>query len=114
MNTPPSSPSIVEMQPLTPSRQQALFDLCRRFHVRRLELFGSAASGGFVSGTSDLDFLVEFAPLPPADYATAYFSLRAELEQLFATPVDLVTVPAVANPFFRASIDASRHLLYAA
>ena len=114
MSTPDSSQSIIEMQPLIPSRQQALADLCRRFHVRRLELFGSAASGGFVSGTSDLDFLVEFAPLPPAEYAKAYFSLRAELEQLFATAVDLVTVPAVANPFFRAGIDASRHLLYAA
>jgi hypothetical protein len=31
--------------------------LCRRFHVRRLDLFGSAATGGFAPETSDLDFL---------------------------------------------------------
>ena len=114
MITPDSSPAVREKGPLILGKQRALAEICRRLQVCRLELFGSAASGEFVSGTSDLDFLVEFAPLPPADYATAYFSLRAELERLFATPVDLVTVPAVANPFFRASIDASRHLLYAA
>ena len=35
-------------------------DLCRRFGVARLELFGSAASGAFDPQRSDLDFLVEF------------------------------------------------------
>src|SRR5271157_2475989 len=34
--------------------------LCRRFHVRRLDLFGSAARGEFVLEWSDVDFLVEF------------------------------------------------------
>ena len=35
-----------------------LEELCRRYHVRRLELFGSAASGEFNPEHSDLDFLV--------------------------------------------------------
>jgi hypothetical protein len=114
MNTPDSSPSIREKRPLILGKQRALAEICRRLSVHRLELFGSAASGEFVSGTSDLDFLVEFAPLPPDEYAEAYFSLRAELEHLYGTAVDLVTVPALANPFFRTSIDESRRLLYAA
>ncbi len=54
--------------------------LCRRFGVRRLDLFGSAASGRFDPGRSDLDFVVSFADLlPPAAYADAWFGLRAEL-----------------------------------
>ena len=90
--------------------QEPFLDLAVLVHGAR-PAAGPSLFGGF--GDSR-DFLVEFAPLPPAEYAQAYFSLRAELEQLFATAVDLVTVPAVANPFFRAGIDASRHLLYAA
>src|ERR1700735_4649132 len=36
-------------------------ELCRRFHVRRLDLFGSAATGqNFDPVRSDLDLLVSF------------------------------------------------------
>ena len=37
-----------------------LADLCRRFGVHRLEVFGSAADGQFDPTRSDIDFLVEF------------------------------------------------------
>src|SRR5687767_5972004 len=53
--------------------QHELEHLCRTFNVRRLELFGSAASGRDCPDTSDLDFLVEFGPLPPGAYADTYF-----------------------------------------
>src|SRR4051794_32889922 len=43
--------------------------LCRRFNVRRLDLFGSAATGRFDPGHSDLDLLVEFEPMSPGAYA---------------------------------------------
>jgi uncharacterized protein len=46
-----------------------LEELCRRHHVRRLELFGSAATERYCPAESDLDFLVEFGPLPPGTYA---------------------------------------------
>ena len=40
-----------------------LKELCRRYRVRRLDVFGSAAtSRGFDPQRSDLDFLVEFEP----------------------------------------------------
>jgi predicted nucleotidyltransferase len=41
-------------------RREELRALCRRFHVRRLDLFGSAARGDFDPERSDVDFLVEF------------------------------------------------------
>jgi len=49
--------------------------LCRRYNVRRLDLFGSAVAGNFEPGRSDLDFLVAFEPLAPAAYADAYFGV---------------------------------------
>ena len=88
--------------------------LCSQHRVRRLELFGSAARDDFDAGRSDLDFVVEFEDMPPADYGDAYFGLLAALEDLFGRPVDLVVLSAVRNPYMRDAIDESRILLYAA
>ena len=95
---------------------EALPALCRRFGVRRLDLFGSAATGGpFDPGRSDLDFLVALDDgLPPAAYAEAYFGLRAALEDLFGQPVDLLTEPALENPHLRRRIEAERRPLFPA
>jgi predicted nucleotidyltransferase len=40
-----------------------ILNLCKQYHVSRLELFGSAATSDFDSDKSDFDFLVEFHPL---------------------------------------------------
>ena len=42
------------------SHREELRELCHRFHVRRLDLFGSAAGDHFDPARRDLDFLVEF------------------------------------------------------
>jgi hypothetical protein len=91
-----------------------LEQLCRDFHVRRLELFGSAATSKPSRAQSDLDFLIEFAPVPRGAYADAYFGLREALERLFDRPVDLVVASAIKNPYFRRAIDQTKVLLYAA
>ena len=95
-------------------QRTALEALCRRFRVRRLELFGSAVGASFDPLSSDLDFLVEFDDLPSNGYADAYFGLAEALEGLFHRKVDLVILSAVKNPYFRESIERSRTLLYAA
>jgi predicted nucleotidyltransferase len=96
------------------ARHSELSKLCREFHILRLELFGSALSSAFDSEHSDLDFLVEFQPLQPGDYATAFFGFKDALERLFGRPVDLVVASAIRNPYFRRSIEQSKALLYAA
>ncbi len=95
-------------------RSDAIERLCRRFRVRRLELFGSAAAGEFDPQTSDLDFLVEFDLLQPNEYADTYFGLLEGLQGLFHRNVDLVVLGSVKNPYLRESIQRSRTLLYAA
>jgi uncharacterized protein len=92
----------------------ALEALCRRFQVRRLELFGSAAEGTFDPQSSDLDFIVEFDDRPANGYADTYFGLAEALKDLFHRDVDLVVLSAVKNPYLRESIERSRTLLYAA
>jgi uncharacterized protein len=92
-----------------------LLQLCWRYRVQRLEVFGSAAADkAFDPETSDLDFLVEFQPLQPGEYADAYFGLLEELEALFQRRVDLVMTRAIKNPYFLEKVNQSRTVLYAA
>ena len=58
--------------------------------MRTLELFGSAVGDRFRPETSDFDFLVEFAPTPPAESARCYVGLLFALQDLFGRDVDLV------------------------
>ena len=101
------------MMSLVTSNQDRLDALCRRFGVKRLELFGSASDGRF-GDASDLDFLVVFDPSVPSSRADRYFGLLEALESLFSRPVDLVELEAIRNPYFRESVERSRTLLYAA
>ena len=96
------------------SRKQELASLCRRFGVLSLGLFGSAAREDFRADTSDLDFVVEFAPMSPDDHARSYFGLLKELKQLFERNIDLVETSAVRNPYIRHNIETSQVSLYAA
>ena len=93
---------------------QELESLCQKYHVKQLELFGSAVSGEFEAQSSDLDFLVEFLPLAEGQYADVYFDLLFELQDLFGCDVDLVTVNSIKNPYFIQAINQQKELLYAA
>ena len=96
------------------SHREELQALCRRFHVRRLDLFGSAARGDFDPDRSDFDFVVEFDRTAPQHPFDSYFGLKEELEALFGRNVDLVELSAVRNPYLKASIEQSRENIYAA
>lgn len=99
---------------LIEEKREALRDLCRRFHVARLEAFGSAAEGGFDPARSDLDFLVTFdtsAVMGPSDQ---YFGLLFALQDLFGRNVDLVCASAMRNRFFIEEVNRTRQVLYAA
>ena len=100
------------MVPALAPHQHDIERICRRFRVRRLELFGSAATGQARPGQSDLDFLVEFEDLPPGTYADAYFGLLEGLTALFGRPVDLVESASIRNPYFRQSVDLTKVLIF--
>lgn len=91
-----------------------LQQLCARHHVRRLALFGSALGQDFDSAASDLDFAVEFEPLPPGQHKESYFGLLADLEDLFERPVDLVEYGPIHNPYFLRQLLATQVMIYEA
>ena len=94
------------------SNKTTLIELCRKFSVKRLEVFGSVASGNFDISKSDIDFLVEFEPGSPVEHATRYFGLLAALQDLFSSDIDLIEVRAITNPYFKENIDLSRVTIY--
>lgn len=102
----------MNLMPIAVAMPDALPALCRHFHVQRLDLFGSAADGRFNPASSDLDFLVIFQELSGSAYADAYFGFRDALVALFGREVDLVTAPALENPYLRRRIEAQRHRLF--
>ena len=86
-------------------------DLCSKYKVARLFVFGSVLSGRFKKG-SDVDFVVDFQDIDLYDYADNYFDLKFSLEKIFKRNVDLLEDKAISNPYLRQSIDSSKQLLY--
>ena len=102
------------MVKLIDDKQNELRVLCSRFGVKTLEVFGSAAQDEGFTERSDLDFLVEFLSMSPADHSDAYFGLLNSLKELFGRAVDLLEVKAIDNPYLLESINRHRVERYAA
>ena len=80
------------MTPIIDLHVPGIAALCRRFQVRRLDVFGSAAGVDFDPERSDADFLVEFEP---GEGLTTFIDLKEALEALLHRSVDLVDRRAV-------------------
>jgi predicted nucleotidyltransferase len=102
------------MLPIIEQHRSHITQLCRRHGVRRLDLFGSAATGTFADGCSDLDFLVDFLESKPQGAADRYFGLLDGLQEVLGRTVDLVMRNAIRNPYFRNAADSEHLNLYAA
>ena len=102
------------MHPMVAEQKDAVATICRRFRVKRLDVFGSAARTDFDPSSSDVDLLVQFERETDRGALDSFIGLKEALEDLFGRPVDLVEATAVRNPYLRADIERSRELLYAA
>lgn len=105
------------MHTLIQERRADIAALCRRYHVRKLEVFGSAACGAdFDPASSDADFLVEFGP--DADPGLKDFlDMKEALEDVLGRRVDLIeriTIEKSRNYIRRRNILAQTELIYVA
>lgn len=86
-------------------------ELCRRYQVRELSLFGSAARGE-ARPDSDIDLLVEFLPGATVDLVD-YNSLMMDLSRVLGRKVDLVSKKGLKS-MIRDAVLAEARPLYAA
>jgi predicted nucleotidyltransferase len=99
---------------LLEQHRQQIADICRRYGVKRLEVFGSAVRGDFDPQTSDVDFLVEFLDDDWHHAADNWFGMIESLEQVLGRTVELVSAPDVKNRYFLEAANRTRTELYAA
>ena len=88
-----------------------LKELCAKFHVAELYVFGSIAKGDFTD-KRDIDFLVRFSGVNPFDYFDNYMDFKTDLEMLYSRGVDLVEIQTIKNPILKKSIDRDKIILY--
>lgn len=89
---------------------ERLREVCERYGVASLEVFGSVARGEHGSD-SDVDLL--YVLKPDARLGFSLFDLEDELATLFGRPVDLVARKAI-NKYLREQVLAEAEPLYAA
>ena len=89
---------------------QQLAELCRRFQVRSLALFGSVLREDF-RPDSDVDVLVEFDSNARIGFM-AFSRMQRELADLLGRPVDLVPKEGL-KPVIRDQVLANTEEIYA-
>jgi uncharacterized protein len=89
-----------------------LEELCQRWQIIELSVFGSAARNE-MRPDSDVDLMVKFAPASKVSLWDLV-TLKDDLAAIFDRDVDVITQWPVENPYRRASIAKDLTLLYAA
>ena len=90
-----------------------IIELCRKFHVRKLWVFGSILTNRF-NDSSDIDLCVDFDwdSISLLDSADNFFDFQYALEDIFGRKVDITDDSAVRNPYFREELNETRRLIY--
>ncbi len=91
--------------------ETAIAEICRRYQIKELAVFGSAARGE-LRPDSDIDFLVEFLPEAGVDLLE-HFAAERELSQVLGRKVELVSKRALRSAM-REEVLSQARLVYAA
>lgn len=94
---------------------QSIFNLCKKYKVKKLYLFGSILTERF-NENSDVDFSIEFdreeIDRNKLDWADLFFDFLHEMESLLERKVDIVFDNYISNKIFRKELDNTKRLLY--
>ncbi|MFN8015740.1 MAG: nucleotidyltransferase domain-containing protein [Acidimicrobiia bacterium] len=91
--------------------QKKLKDICEKYHVQELRIFGSYAKGNFTDD-SDVDVLYKF--YEDSGIGLNIISFAEELEELFGRDVDIVPIEYADPVRHRNMLDESVALYDAA
>lgn len=88
---------------------QSIKEICERYHVRQMILFGSVLRNDF-DQDSDIDILVDFDPELELGYIL-FYTLQEELSDLFERQIDLMPKSGL-KPVFWERIKANFQVIY--
>ncbi|HQR97426.1 MULTISPECIES: nucleotidyltransferase domain-containing protein [unclassified Polaromonas] len=89
---------------IAPAQHSQIAEICRRYHVRKMSMFGSAAIGQ-ERPESDVDLLVEFIP-GEAPSGFALVDMQDELSAAFdGRKIDLAFPSILRNAYRRMAIE---------
>ena len=100
------------MNAILAKHTREIADLCRKYHVQRLEAFGSVARVDFDPSTSDIDLIAVFSSTRKPGYADRYMDFIQSLETLLGRKVDLLTPNSIRNPRFAEAIKCDAVPIY--
>jgi len=86
-------------------------DLCRKYKVRKLFVFGSVLTDRF-NEQSDVDLIVDFDKKEINDYFINFFDFKYSMEDLFGRKVDLLEDKPIKNSYLRKNIEHTKTLIY--
>lgn len=106
------------MHPLIENNKHLISELCKKYHVSSLYVFGSAARVKDFTDKSDIDLLVTFEYLPTNTNEEVYYKvenyerLQEKLEEITNRKVDLIQEANIRNKFLKYFINKEKKLLY--
>ena len=92
---------------------EAIVDLCRKYNVKELSVFGSAVTEG-LGPQSDIDLAVVFARTGYVGSFDQYFDFKTALETTLKRSVDLVCLASIRNSVFQDEVNRTKRTVYAA
>lgn len=103
-----SKGKLVLLKPYLPAIKQ----LCQKYGVENLYVFGSLTTESFDEKTSDIDFLVKFKV--NEKIAMKLLSMLIDLENLLERKIDLLRERPFVNEYFAHAVEDTKTLVYAA
>ena len=92
---------------------KAIVDLCRKYNVKELSVFGSAVAEE-LDPQSDIDLAVVFSRTGYVGSFDQYFDFKTALETTLKRSVDLVCLTSIRNPVFQDEVNRTKRTVYAA
>ena len=93
------------------AQRHRIAEICKRYRVRKLSLFGSVATGA-EREDSDVDLLVEFIP-GEAPSGFALVGMQRELQEAFdGRRIDLAFPSMLRNPWRRQAIEPQLQTIF--
>lgn len=94
---------------------QDILELCKKYRVKRLYVFGSILTDRF-NENSDVDFSVDFdresINADNLDWADLFFGFMEGLQNILKRKVDIVFEDFINNQYFRNELDSTKQIIY--